>query len=146
MRERIPLFLLVGGLIAVAAAYATVIVGWATFVAPGMLALGASAVLTAMLLLGARRAQGESRKLRLAALGAGALTAVGLGYGLVAPPPLPDGALLLGLPRTTTILLLVAGLVPLVALPLVYAAVFDAEVLRPEDLERVREMARDRRA
>lgn len=61
------------------------------------------------------------------------LLAVGLGIALAAAPPTPDGPLLLGLPRSTAILLIVVGLVPLVLLPLAWAATFDREVMGDGD-------------
>lgn len=136
------MLLLVGGLVSVAAGYAAVLLdsGPALF-PPAALALGASAVLGALLRLGARRGGSIPDTLRLASSIAFIATAIGLLFALAAPPTADDGPLLLGLPRVTAVMLLCTGLVPLVLLPIAYARAFDIEVLNETDLARVAELA-----
>ncbi len=137
------LVLLVGGLLAVAAGYAAVLLDAGPPLFPATaLALGASAVLGALLRLGARRGGSIPDTLRLASTIAFIATAIGLLFALAAPPPADDGPLLLGLPRVTAVMLLCTGLVPLVLLPVAYARAFDIEVLNETDLARVAELAR----
>lgn len=144
---RTPITLLVAGLLAVAFAYASVLLDLdARSAAPWSLALGAAAVLTAMLQIGARRSGRMPRILGVSAALAFIALAGGFVYGLAAPAPSPAGPLLLGLPRVTAILLILAGLIPLVGLPTAYALAFDAEVLSDADLARVREAAAARAA
>jgi hypothetical protein len=145
--HRTPITLLVAGLLAVALAYASLLLGVAArSLAPWALGFGTAAVLTAMLLLGARRGRTVPRILRWSATLAFVALAGGFAYALAAPAPSATGPLLLGLPRVTAILILLAGLVPLVWLPVAYALAFDAEVLSAGDLSRVREAAAKRAA
>jgi hypothetical protein len=145
--HRAPIPLLVAGLLAVAFAYASVLLGMAArTIAPWALAFGTAAVLTAMLLLGARRARTVPRVLRWSAALAFVALAGGFAYALAVPAPSAAGPLLLGLPRATAILLLLAGLIPLVWLPTAYALAFDTEVLGAADLARVRQAASERAA
>lgn len=120
---------LTAGLLLVAFAYAATLLGVAGAAAPWSLAAGTAIVIGAMLALAARRRGRPMRVLSIVAVLAGLALAAGLGVALAAPPARADGPLLLGLPRTTALLLGLAGLVPLVALPLAYAAVFDREVM-----------------
>ncbi len=144
---RTPITLLVAGLLAVAFAYASVLLDLgARSAAPWSLALGAAAVLTAMLQLGARRNRRLPRILGVTAALAFIALAGGFIYALAALAPSSDGPLLLGLPRVTAILLILAGLIPLVCLPTAYALAFDTEVLSDADLARVRDAAAARSA
>ena len=135
---RAPILLLLAGLILVAAAYALAITGASALapsalapsalapsaLAPWTLALGATLVLTAMLWLGGRRRGRLPRALAAACVLAALATFGGFAYALLAPAPTADGALLFGLPRTTAILLTLVGVVPMLAMPLLYAAAF----------------------
>jgi hypothetical protein len=120
---RAPILLLLTGLVLVAIAYALAIAGGSAL-APWALALGATLVLTAMLWLGGRRRGRLPRALAVACALAALATFGGFAYALLAPAPTADGALLFGLPRTTAILLALVGVVPMLALPLLYAAAF----------------------
>lgn len=120
-------------LVLVALGYAAALTGVSPSVAPWTLALGTAGVLGALLLLAARRGSRAMRRLATVAWVITVLLAVGLGIALAAAPPTPDGPLLLGLPRSTAILLIVVGLVPLVLLPLAWAATFDREVMGDGD-------------
>lgn len=134
------IWLLLVGLLLVALAYALAFAG-STTLAPWGLSLGAACVLAALLWLGARRGGRLPRRLGAALAIAGAATAAGFAWALVAAAPTAGGPLLLGLPRVTAILLIVAGAVPLVLLPIAYAVAFDREVLDDDTLRRVRDLA-----
>lgn len=104
---------------------------WLTFardasIAPWLLASGASLVLTGLGLLGAGA---RAPRLAAAVLVACSLTFAGFAVALLLTPHAAGGPLLFGLPRATTLLLLLTGAVPLVMLPIAYAAVFTREVL-----------------
>ena len=128
MSERFSISLLSVGALLVALSYALTFAAEAS-IAPWFLAIGATLVLTGLGLLGA----GE-RAPRLAAvvLVACALTFIGFATALVIKPHAVNGPLLLGLPRATTLMLLLTGLVPLVLLPVAYALLFKREVLVDE--------------
>jgi hypothetical protein len=65
------------------------------------------------------------------------------GAALLLPPDEgPGAALVLGFPLRTAIVLYGVGIVPLLFLPLAYAASFDADTLTDEDLDRVRRAAK----
>lgn len=136
--HRAGLTLLLLGLLAVVLAYSFVLLGVAAATAPWWLASGTTAVLAGIAILGAAR-RGRPTSLLSAAI---ALSFVSVLVGLLVPLalPAPDAAtpLLLGLPRPTAILLLLVGLVPLVLLPLAYAAAFEREVLSEADLAALR--------
>lgn len=125
MRSSIAIGCLVVGALAVAAAYALTFLDAAAPSAPWLLATGAVLVLTGLGLLGA-----GSRAPRLAAavLVASACTLLGFTVALTLAPHAAGGPLLLGLPRATTLLLLLTGGLPLVMLPLAYAWAFPKEV------------------
>jgi hypothetical protein len=97
-----------------------------------MLAVGCMA-------LGAARA-GRRSRLFIAALGLTALAIVA-GFGLALALPASEAAdstLLLGFPVRAALVLYLVGVLPLLTLPLVYAATFDLLTLTGADLERVR--------
>jgi multisubunit Na+/H+ antiporter MnhC subunit len=135
------IWLLIVGLLLVVGAYALAFAGNVRL-APWGLALGASCVLAAMLWLGARRAGRLPPVLGQALLSAAVATAVGFTWALMQPAPTADGPLLLGIPRTTALMLLISGAVPMILLPIAYAFAFDREVLDDETLRRVREAAK----
>ena len=140
--QRIGLLLLVVGLVGVALAYVLVLTGLPAAGAPWLLAAGASAVLAGVACLGAARPGRSARRLGFAIALAFIAVGAGLLLALALPAPTTDGALLLGLPRVTTILLLLTGLVPLLVLPIAYAIAFDDEVIAAADLERLRTVAK----
>lgn len=136
--RRTGLSLLILGLLSITAAYATVLAGVAPRAAPWWLALGTTAVLAGMAVLGfARRGRATPRLARASAI-CFASVAVGLAIPLVLPPPAAGDPLLLGLPRPTAILLILVGLLPLLLLPLAYAAAFEREVLSDDDIAGLR--------
>jgi hypothetical protein len=138
---RTSLPLLVTGLLLVVTGYATVLLDVGAAVGPWGLAVGSAMVLTALLRMAARRAGRIPRLLHMATIVVFVATAAGFGSALMAPDAVPHGPLILGLPRTTALLLLLVGLVPLVVLPLMYARAFDRDILSADDLERVRTAA-----
>jgi hypothetical protein len=137
--HRAGLSLLVLGLIAVAGAYALVFADIAFHAAPWLLALGTTAVLAGMVVLGIARRGRAAPVLTLATVVCFASVAIGLAVPLMLPAPTASDPLLLGLPRPTTILLLLAGLLPLVLLPVMYAIAFEREVLSQDDLAAIRD-------
>lgn len=138
---RAGLSLLIVGLVAVAAAYALTLAGLSPSLAPWWLALGSTAVLAGLADLGAARRGRRTPLLTAAMRLAFVSVAAGFVVPLLMPPPAADAALLLGVPRPTAWLLLLAGLGPLLALPLAYAAAFDCEVLSEADLASLRSAA-----
>ncbi len=141
--RRIGLSLLITGLGAVAAAYLLFVAGWSRDVAPWLIALGSAGVLAGLACLGSARGvlrRTPRRTPLLAAAIAFAFLAVagGLLGALAFPAPAAGDPLLLGLPRATTLLLLLTGAVPLLLLPVAYALAFDDEVLSASDLDRIR--------
>lgn len=127
--QRIGLFLLTAGLCAVGLAYAAVLAHVVEGVAPLALALGSTATLAGMACLGAARKARPGRRLAMAIAVAFVAVGAGLVAGLLLPAPVAEGPLLLGLPRSTAILLLLAGALPLLILPVAYAFFFDDEVI-----------------
>jgi hypothetical protein len=52
----------------------------------------------------------------------------------------------LGLPERAAIVIYGIGLLPIIVLPVAYALTFEAQTLSGEDVERVRELARENKA
>lgn len=128
MRPSVSIAVLTIGALAVLGAYALSLVADSN-VAPWLLAAGATLVLTGLGLLGAGE---RAPRLAAAVLIACALTFAGFATALLLKPHAVGGPLLFGIPRATTLLLLLTGLVPLVMLPLAYAALFKSEALADE--------------
>ena len=125
MSERFSISLLTIGALLVALAYVLTFAGAAS-VAPWLLAAGATLVLTGIGLLGAGE---RAPRLSAAVLVCCALTFAGFATALLLQPHVVGGPLLLGLPRATALMLLLTGAVPLILLPLAYAACFKREVV-----------------
>lgn len=148
MTARLPLALLVLSCVLIAGAYAVAFFpGGAPPWAAWGLALGSAGALSSMMALGATR----GGRVRPVALAASVLTflVVAGAFACALLLPAREGAnapLLLGLPVRTAIVLYGVGLVPLVFLPLAYAASFDRDTLNDADLQRVRDAARERGA
>ncbi len=111
-----------------------------------LFAAGTTGVLLATLTLGAARRDRGLGRLVIPFL----VMLVLLGGGFLAVFLLPDGLgaaepLVLGLPQRAAVVLYVIGLLPTIVLPVAYALTFADQTLRPEDLERVLEMARESR-
>lgn len=124
MRPSVSILILTAGAVTILGAYALSFADAATS-APWLLAIGSVLVLTGLGLLGAGE---RAPRLAAAVLVACALTFVGFATALLLTPHAAGGPLLLGLPRATTLMLLLTGAVPLVMLPIAYAMVFTREV------------------
>jgi len=145
MTARLPLVLLVVSCVLIAGAYAVAFLpGGTPPSAAWGLAIGSALALSSIMALGATR----GGRVRPVALVACVLTFFVVAGAFVAALLLParegaNAALLLGLPVRTAIVLYGVGLVPLVFLPLAYAASFDRDTLSDADIQRVRDAARD---
>lgn len=128
MTNTFSIGLVFGGALIVAAAYIATFLG-AEQLAPWALAAGGTLMLAGLGLLGV----GPRRpRLASAVLVACAFTFAGFALALLHAAPTANGPLLLGLPRATTLMLLLTGAVPLLLLPIAYALWFDREVLGDE--------------
>lgn len=136
MRQSVSIAVLTVGAVAVLAAYGLGIVesfltltataaATARATTPWLLAVGATLVLTGLGLLGAGR---RAPRLAAAVLVACSCTMLGFAVALTLTPHVASGPLLLGLPRATTLMLVLTGGIPLVLLPLAYAWAFPREV------------------
>lgn len=111
---------------------------WAAYA----LSFGIGALLSGLLILGARREGRISPRLAWLFLATGTWVAGGLVLLLALPGSGGgDAALFLGLPARAAFLLLGIGLVPGLVIPLAYALVFDGDTLSEDDLRRLRETA-----
>ena len=128
MRQSFSIAVLTLGAFTVLGAYALSFAGPSPL-APWLLAGGATLVLTGLGLLGAGE---HAPRLSAAVLVCCALTFAGFATALLLKPHEVGGALLFGLPRATSLMLLLTGAVPLVLLPIAYAALFKHEVLSDE--------------
>jgi len=120
---------LVVGLLGIVGAYAGVLLGLTSPLAPMAMAIGSTAVLAGIAQLAiVRRGRATPRLARTVRWVFGAMGCGFVGV-LLMPAPVAGGPLLFGLPRATAILLLVTGALPLLALPVAYARAFDDEVM-----------------
>ena len=124
MHQRVSITLITFGSLGVLAAYALTLLGGSDG-APWLMAAGATLVLAGLGLLGAGP---KAPRLASAVMVACLSTFIGLAFGLMLKAPVADGPLLFGLPLSTAVMLLYAGALPLVALPIVYAWAFPREV------------------
>jgi hypothetical protein len=122
--QRLSISLITLGSFGVLAAYVLTFLGGSA-AAPWLLAAGTTLILVGLGLLGAGP---KAPRLTAAVVVACASTFVGLSFGLAISPPSANGPLLFGLPLSTAVMLLYAGAVPLVTLPIVYAWAFPREV------------------
>lgn len=124
VNQRTSISLITLGALGVLAAYALTFAGAST-AAPWLLAAGATLVLTGLGLLGAGP---KAPRLTAVVVVACISTFIGLAFGLARSAPSANGPLLFGLPLSTAVMLLYAGAVPLIAMPIVYAWAFPREV------------------
>jgi hypothetical protein len=124
VNQRTSISLITIGALGVLAAYALTFFG-AAEAAPWLLAAGATLVLTGLGLLGAGP---KAPRLTAVVIASCFSTFIGLALGLVLSAPRANGPLLFGLPLSTAVMLLYAGAVPLIAMPIVYAWAFPREV------------------
>lgn len=136
--QRAGLLLLSFGTLGVAVAYGAVLIGVESTATPWWLASGTTAVLAGLASLGAAR-HGRRTPILAAAITT-SFVSVAAGFLIPLAMPAPDATmpLLLGLPRSTAILMLLVHAVPLVLLPLAYGVAFDREVLGDADLRKWR--------
>lgn len=139
---------LVTATLAIAAAYgAALLPGDTPTWAAWPMALGVPLALVSTVVLGAARGGHVPRRLLAPFALVGVLLATGFALALALPDNLGAAEpLLLGLPRRAAIVVYGIGLLPIIVLPIAYALTFDAQTLRPEDLERVRAAGRAARA
>ena len=141
---RAAIALLVIATLAIAAAYASAFhAGGPPAWAAWLLATGVPLALVGVMVLGAARAGRLPGVLGAAFALVGLMLAGGFCLALALPATGAGGAepLLLGLPRRAAIIVYGVGLLPVFVLPAAYALTFDAQTLRDEDLDRVREAA-----
>jgi len=136
---------LVAGLIAIAIGYAAAFVpGGTPPWAPWLLALGIPAALGAIMILGAARGRRGIGPLKYPFAFVVAVLAIGFCAALALPATeSPLSRLWLGLPARAAIVIYGIGLLPIIVLPVAYAMTFDTQTLSADDVERVRELARD---
>ena len=143
MSRRLALFGLVMSTVSIVAAYALAFApGGAGNVAVLLMIFGIATMAVSLMTLGAVRA-GE--KLGILAV-AFAFVFVVLMGGFALALLLPDAdtvatGLFLGLPPRASIVIYGIGFLPVLVLPLIYAATFEARTLTEEDLRRVKEAA-----
>ena len=117
------------------AAYALTFLGGSAG-APWLMAAGAMLLLAGLGLLGAGP---KAPRLASAVMVACFSTFIGLAFGLTLNAPVANGPLLFGLPLSTAVMLLYAGALPLVVLPIVYAWAFPREVAQDSPHESAHE-------
>lgn len=131
MHQRVSITLITLGSLGVLAAYALTFLGGSN-AAPWLMAAGATLVLAGLGLLGAGP---KALWLTSAVIVACLSTFMGLAFGLTLNAPVANGPLLFGLPLSTAVMLIYAGAVPLVVLPIVYAWAFPREVAQDSQQE-----------
>jgi hypothetical protein len=130
---------LFGSTLAIAAAYGSAFLpGGAPAWAAWVLAIGMSACMVGMMVLGAAR-DGKLGRLKIPFALVFLILVVGFGIALALPGTDPvDPELWLGLPPRAAVVLFGIGFLPLLVAPVAYALTFEEQTLRPGDLERVR--------
>jgi len=139
---------LVAGILAIAVGYAAAFLpGGAPPWAPWLLALGIPIALGAIMILGAARGRMGIGPLKYPFVFVVAVLAIGFCAALALPATESAlSRLWLGLPARAAIVIYGIGLLPIIVLPVAYALTFEAQTLSAEDVERVRELARENRA
>ena len=139
---------MVSGIVAIAVGYgAAFLPGGTPPWAPWLLALGIPIALGAIMILGAARGRMGIGPLKYPFAFVVAVLAIGFCAALALPAT--ESALSrvwLGLPARAAIVIYGIGLLPIIVLPVAYALTFEAQTLSAEDVERVRELARENRA
>jgi hypothetical protein len=146
--RRAALVVLLTGIVAIAVGYAGAFFpGGTPAWAPWLLALGIPATLGAIMILGAARGRMGIGPLKYPFAFVVAVLAIGFCAALALPPNEgPLSRLWLGLPVRAAIVIYGIGLLPIVVLPIAYALTFETQTLNADDLERVRELARENKA
>lgn len=125
--------MIAAGLIAIAYG-AAFLPGGAPPWAPYLLAIGTAGTMTSAMVLGAARPGRRLGVLAFVFAAAFLLVAGGFVAALLLPPEGSEGPLWWGLPRRAAILIYGIGLLPVVLLPVAYAATFDRVTLSDADL------------
>jgi len=146
--KRAALVALLTGILAIAGGYgAAFLPGGAPVWAPWLLALGIPVSLGAIMILGAARGRMGIGPLKYPFVFVVAVLVIGFCAALALPATeSPLSKLWLGLPARAAIVIYGIGLLPIVVLPVAYALTFETQTLSAEDVERVRELARENRA
>lgn len=139
---------LVAGILAIAIGYAAAFLPEGTPAwAPWLLAVGIPVALGAIMILGAARGRMGIGPLKYPIAFVVAVLAIGFCAALALPATEgPLSKLWLGLPARAAIVIYGIGLLPIIVLPVAYALTFETQTLNAEDVERVRELARENRA
>jgi hypothetical protein len=115
--------------------------------APWLLALGIPAALGAIMILGAARGDRGIGPLKIPFAFVIIMLVSGFGAALALPSTEgPVSRLWLGLPARAAIVIYGIGLLPVFVLPIAYALTFETQTLTAEDVERVRQLARENQA
>lgn len=117
--------------------------GWA----PWLLVAGIPAALGAIMILGAARGDQGIGRLKIPFAFVIIMLVIGFGGALALPATEgPLSKLWLGLPARAAIVIYGIGLLPILVLPIAYALTFETQTLTAEDVERVRQLARENQA
>lgn len=145
--RRVSLGALIVGILAIAVGYLVALLpGETPAWAPWLLALGIPVAIGAIMILGAARGRTGIGALKYPFAFVVAVLAIGFCAALALPATeSPLSRLWLGLPARAAIVIYGIGLLPIVVLPVAYALTFKTQTLTAEDVERVRELARERR-
>ena len=146
--RRVALVALVIGLLAIAFGYgAAFLPGGTSSWAPWLLAVGIPVALGAIMILGAARGRLGIGPLKYPFAFVVLVLAIGFCAALALPATeSPLSKLWLGLPARAAIVIYGIGLLPIIVLPVAYALTFETQTLSAEDVERVRELARQNRS
>lgn len=146
--RRVALVALVIGLLAIAFGYgAAFLPGGTPSWAPWLLAVGIPVALGAIMILGAARGRLGIGPLKYPFAFVVLVLAIGFCAALALPATeSPLSKLWLGLPARAAIVIYGIGLLPIIVLPVAYALTFETQTLSAEDVERVRELARQNRS
>ena len=146
--RRVALMALVIGLLAIAFGYgAAFLPGGTPSWAPWLLAVGIPVALGAIMILGAARGRMGIGPLKYPFAFVVVVLAIGFCAALALPATeSPLSKLWLGLPARAAIVIYGIGLLPIIVLPVAYALTFETQTLSAEDVERVRELARQNRS
>ena len=121
--------------------------GGAPVWAPWLLAFGIPASLGAIMILGAARGDRGVGPLKIPFAFVIIMLVIGFGAALALPAKEgPLSRLWLGLPVRAAIVIYGIGLLPIFVLPIAYALTFETQTLSAEDVERVRQLARENQA
>jgi hypothetical protein len=146
--RRAALIALFFGISAIAVGYLAAFSAAGTPVwAAWFLALGIPVALGAIMILGAARGRRGIGPLKIPFAFVVVVLVIGFGAALALPATEgPLSPLWLGLPARAAIVIYGVGLLPIVVLPIAYALTFETQTLSAEDVERVRELARENQA